>query len=309
MAGAPGASNGAITANPDVQLFVEPEDGTAPVLRELNSAAHSLDVAMYLLTDKPAISALEAAQRRGVQVRVLLEQHPYGDAAGNNAVFAQLQRAGVAVRWADPTYKLTHEKAIGIDRRETLILTLNLTASAFSRNREYGVVDRAPGDVAEMEGLFEADWNRTTYQPLQPDLVVSPVNARARLLHLIGAAGRELDVESEEVQDRALEDALAAAAHRGVHVRLVISPASSGRDANAPGLARVKAGGVQVRELSRPYIHAKIFLADGAVAFVGSENISTASLDGNRELGVFVNSPAALQRMASTFQQDWDARG
>ncbi len=35
------------------------------------------------------------------------------------------------------------------------------------------------------------------------------------------------------------------------------------------------------------YIHAKVIDVDGAKAFLGSENFSTASLEYNRELGVF----------------------
>jgi phosphatidylserine/phosphatidylglycerophosphate/cardiolipin synthase-like enzyme len=40
---------------------------------------------------------------------------------------------------------------------------------------------------------------------------------------------------------------------------------------------------------------------------VGSENISTSSLDNNRELGVLVNDQNSLSRLTSTFEQDWAA--
>jgi len=297
----------AVAANPDAQIFVEPDDGPASLLQELNSARASLDLEMYLLTDRPAIAALEQAERRGVRVRVLLEQHPYGEGAGNGASFAQLQRAGVATRWTDPRFKLTHEKAAVVDAREALILTLNLTASAFSRNREYGVVDRSPEDVAEVQSLFNADWDRTAYAPTRPDLVVSPENSRAKLLALIGQASSRLDLESEEVQDPGFEQALTAARQRGVQVRVVISPAASGPDANAKGVQQLQARGVGVRYVRKPYVHAKIVLADGRLAFAGSENISTQSLDGNRELGLFLSQPGAVARMESTFEQDWNA--
>jgi cardiolipin synthase len=38
---------------------------------------------------------------------------------------------------------------------------------------------------------------------------------------------------------------------------------------------------------------------------VGSENISTASLDRNRELGVLVSDRRAITRLRATFEQDW----
>ncbi|MBV8084950.1 MAG: hypothetical protein JO247_09050 [Chloroflexi bacterium] len=299
-----------MTTNPDATVFVEPDDGPEPLLNELAGARSSVDVEMYLLTDKDVLVALEDAERRGVKVRALLEEHPYGEGAGNESAYSRLQRDGIAVRWTDNRrYKLTHEKAAVVDGREALILTLNLTASAFSRNREYGVVDRTPEDVTEVAAIFEADWSGTTYTPAQPDLVVSPMNSRDKLQAIIGQATSSLDVESEEVQDDSVEQALLGAEKRGVNVRVVLSPAAAGQtDANAGGVAFLKSGGVQVRYMSKPYVHAKIVLADRKTAFVGSENISHQSLDLNREVGLFVSAPAALQRIAATFEQDWNSR-
>ena len=298
----------AVSTNSEAHVFVEPDDGPEPLLGELNSASKSIDLTMYLLTDRPVIAALESAKRRGVQVRTLLEEHPFGGGQGNQSAYARLQRGGVAVRWTGPRFKLTHEKAAVVDGREALILTLNLTASAFSRNREYGAVDRTPEDVTEAASLFNADWNRTAYVPSRPDLVVSPDNSRGKLLTLIRQATRQLDMESEEVRDSGLEQALIDAARRGVDVRVVLSPAQSGPDANAQGVQRLQAGGVHAHSMRKPYVHAKIFVADGQTAFLGSENISSQSLDGNRELGLFLSQPAAVARMESTFEQDWNAR-
>jgi phosphatidylserine/phosphatidylglycerophosphate/cardiolipin synthase-like enzyme len=62
-----------------------------------------------------------------------------------------------------------------------------------------------------------------------------------------------------------------------------------------------------VREIKKPYVHAKAIIVDDRWAFVGSENISTSSLDNNRELGVLVNDQDSLSRLSSTFEQDWAA--
>ena len=297
----------AVTANSEARIFVEPDDGPEPLLKELQAATASIDVEVYLLTDASIRSTLEQAERRGVRVRVLLEQHPFGETVNNDASYAALQRAGVAARWTNPRFKLTHEKAAVVDGREALILTFNLSVSAFTRNREYGVVVRDPGAVAEVQAIFNADWDRSAYSPTRPDLVVSPDNSRARLMALIAQAGQTLDLESEEIQDQRLEDALVEAHQRGVQVRTVISPAESGSDPNQKGVQRLTAGGVQVHELRKPYIHAKIVIADRQTAFAGSENISGQSLDANRELGLFLSEPASVSRMRATFEADWNS--
>ncbi len=100
-----------------------------------------------------------------------------------------------------------------------------------------------------------------------------------------------------------MEDALIAAAKRGVSVQVMLpQPSSGGASAD---VTRLTQGGVQVYYTTKLYMHAKMILADGARAFVGSENFSAQSLDGNRELGVLVADPAALARITSTFQLDW----
>jgi cardiolipin synthase len=60
-----------------------------------------------------------------------------------------------------------------------------------------------------------------------------------------------------------------------------------------------------VRYLVSPYMHAKLVVMDGAVAFVGSENFSSTSLDENRELGITIGEPQALASLSHVFAQDW----
>ncbi len=59
-----------------VRLFVEPEAGAKPVTDAIAAAVHSVWVEVYLLTDARVIAALEDARHRGVDVRVMLEEHP-----------------------------------------------------------------------------------------------------------------------------------------------------------------------------------------------------------------------------------------
>jgi phosphatidylserine/phosphatidylglycerophosphate/cardiolipin synthase-like enzyme len=96
--------------------------------------------------------------------------------------------------------------------------------------------------------------------------------------------------------------AIVSAAQRGVHVAVILPAPSGGSDSNSQGIGTIKQGGVQVKEDPRLYIHAKISVVDGQKAFVGSENISTQSLDQNRELGIIVSDSGVLQTLQQTFQ-------
>jgi phosphatidylserine/phosphatidylglycerophosphate/cardiolipin synthase-like enzyme len=63
--------------------------------------------------------------------------------------------------------------------------------------------------------------------------------------------------------------------------------------------------GVQVKALSSPDVHAKVILVDGATLYVGSVNLTTASLDHNREVGVLTVNGDAITRAKATIDKDF----
>jgi cardiolipin synthase len=154
--------------------------------------------------------------------------------------------------------------------------------------------------------IFMADWTHSTAQFNDPNLVVSPINSRNDFATLINSAHSTLLIEAEEMNDSAIEQALANAAQHGVQVEVILPTANiSTGDSNSQGIATIKQGGVQVREDPQLYMHAKIIIVDGRIAFVGSENISAQSLDQNRELGIIVSDSSVLNKLQITFQSDW----
>jgi len=303
-----------------IQLYVEPDAGDSVITDAIDSAQKSVWVEMYLLTDRKIISALEEAAHRGIDTRVMLETHPYGEgSASPTETMDRLDAAGVQTKATSPNFSLTHEKGMIIDGKTAYIMTSNFTLSALgvsksTLNREYGVIDNNPQDIQGVIDIFNADWNRTTVQLSDPNLVVSPINSRQDFASLIGSAHKSLQIEAEEMQDNDIEQALVSAEKRGVSVQVILpsssnssSDSSGSNSGNSAGINTIEQGNVQVKEDPHLYMHAKIIIVDGQKAFVGSENISAASLDSNRELGVIVSDQNALNTLQQTFQQDWSA--
>ena len=114
----------------DVQLFVEPDAGAKPVTSAIAAATRSVWVEVYLLTDAPVIAALEDARSRGVDVRVMLEEHPYGyDVVAPQRTLQILTTAGIRAKFANSAYTYTHAKMLIIDGAILFILTANLSQS------------------------------------------------------------------------------------------------------------------------------------------------------------------------------------
>ncbi len=297
-----------------VQVFVEPDDGEQVITNAIANAQKSIWLEIYILSDRNVIRALEEAANRGLDVRVMLEPNPLGAGSSPSKTLDLLAASGVKTQFTNPGFTLTHEKCMIIDANTAYIMTSNFSRSALGgssgasgfRNREYGVIDTVAQDVTATEAIFIADWNRSQVQFNDSNLVVSPINSRNAFTTLIASAHSTLLIEAEEMNDSDIEQALSNAAQHGVQVEVILPAASSSTgDTNSQGIATIKQSGVQVREDPHLYMHAKIIVVDNQLAFVGSENISSQSLDQNRELGILVSDQSALNRLESTFQYDW----
>ncbi len=288
-----------------VSVFVEPDAGEQVILNAINNAHTSIWIELYILSDKNVISALKSAAKKHLDVRVMLDPHPFGSSAPTSTLKA-LKTAGATVEVSSPAFVFTHEKGMIIDGTTAYIMTPNLSFSALNgKNREYGIIDTTPEDVQGAIDIFNADWNRTQPQITDPNLVVSPDNSRSDLTALINSAQTSLIIEGEEMQDSSVEAAISSAAQRGVQVQVILPAPSGSTDSNSAGISTIKAGGAQVEEDHHLYMHAKIIVVDGTQAFVGSENISTNSLDNNRELGVLITDQTVITTLQQTFQTDW----
>lgn len=298
----PPLSSGANT----VSLIIEPDAGIAPIAALLRSASSSVDLVMYELEDTGIEQALAADAKRGVAVQVLLNEGYYGtkENTKNDAAYQYLSAHGVAVRWTPAYFALTHEKSFVIDKKEAVIMTMNLTPQYYATGREFALVDMDPRDVEAMESTFDDDWNGRNNAVSNGNALIWSPGSENALIALIDSAQTSLDVYNEEMADAKVTAALVAAAKRGVAVRIDMTYA---KEWSRAFIALTTAGAsVHTFAADAPlYIHAKVILVDGSRAFLGSENFSVGSLQKNRELGLIVTDPATIASLTRTFESDW----
>ncbi|OIV36296.1 cardiolipin synthase [Mangrovactinospora gilvigrisea] len=272
----------------------------------INTATTSLDMTMYELSDTTAVNDLIALKKKGVAVRVILDATR---TSVNDSAYNSLKSAGVGVVWSSSSYTYTHQKTITVDGAESLVLTGNLTSKYYSTSRDYGVFDTDATDVNAIEKVFSADYAHSAVTPSDGDnLLWSPTDSRTRLLSVINGATKTLDVEEEEFSDSAVVNAIAARAKAGVKVRVVLERPGS----YSSEVSQVKsAGGTVVGYSSSTgfYIHAKAIVADyglsGQKEELGSMNVSTNSLDNNRELGIILTDSGVAKVVETAFASDY----
>lgn len=293
-----GAAPSAVTG-----VFVEPDDGYPPVIDELNGARCRIDLSVYMLTDDTIFQALIDAASRDVEVRVILDEHPFGMFGNQQEAMDRLLAGGVHVQWGAPEHQFTHAKYAVIDERVALVMNQNFTRSAFDGNREFGLVTTDPAVVHQASDIFAADWNETSSESVEGPLVVSPENSRARIIALINDAETSIDFYAEVFRDSGILDALRDATQRGVTVRLIVNASLDPDDMEM--LIALSESGVQVRLMEQFYIHAKTMIVDGDAALIGSQNYTMTSLDRNREVGMVITDPALVDRVVSIYERDW----
>ncbi len=309
IAASDGGSGGATGSGAGLTVLAEPNAGFSQIYKLITSAQHSVDLTMYALRDTTAEADLAADAKRGVDVRVVLDQHL--EKSRNKAAYSYLTARGVHVAWAPKTMTF-HQKTLTVDGKTSAVMTLNFVTSDYAGTRDFAVIDTNAADVSAIVTTFNNDFGghgKGYTPPDGADLVWSPTNSQDVILSVINGAKHTLSVENEEMGDSTITSALVAAARRGVDVTVTMTQESHWDSAFGE---LVKAGAhVHTYKNSTKvlYIHAKVVLADsgrsGRRVFVGSENFSVASLRVNRELGIVTTQPALISVIGATLARDY----
>lgn len=284
--------------SPEPELFIGPE-GLEPLLLNLiGEATDTVDVLMYQLKRQSFIEAFEAAEDRGVEVRLLIDPEEW--VSENDA--QELLAAGVELRDAPERFAHAHSKVLILDGTRAVIMSANLDSGSMGSARNYGIVVDDPRDVSDVAMIFDADWAGQSWDASCTRLVVSPDNSQERLVALIDSADERLDLSVMYLTETQVMGAVKRRARAGVPTRILLSDPGQ-IVANRETIRELQEAGIPVRVFRAEFMHAKLITADDK-AFIGSQNMSFTSLTRNREIGALVSGAAAAAAQAQ-FEADW----
>ncbi|WP_370567629.1 phospholipase D family protein [Enterobacter cloacae complex sp. P47BA] len=123
------------------------------VLSGIRKARNCIDVAAYSFPSKQIATALVAAKRRGVSVRVVTDEKANYD---RYTAVTFLANQGVPVR-LNGQYAIMHNKFMVIGDVTVQTGSFNYTASAVSRNAENVLLIK---DVPELAATYLGEFNR-----------------------------------------------------------------------------------------------------------------------------------------------------
>lgn len=292
-------------------LIVQPDDGTAPVIALIGRARSSLYIKQFTFTEPAIQQAVIARAKAGVDVRVMLNPQRSSGSRANDETFTLFEAAGVPVRWASPHFAVTHEKSIVVDESTALIATFNLCEKYFTQTRDYGVIVENPVQVAQVVEGFHADWEQKNWNPTEDTgLLWSNNNSRKLMSDFIDSAQETLEVQHPKFVDATVTERIAAASQRGVNVRVLCGGKHGISEWDIldtfSSLRLLHYLGVKVHKQKNLRLHAKLLIADGRHALVGSMNIDRSAFDLRRELGTTIRDPQIIEGVKEVFEFDWD---
>jgi phosphatidylserine/phosphatidylglycerophosphate/cardiolipin synthase-like enzyme len=321
----------------------------------IRGARTTVDAAEFYITSRPGgalepvLSELEKAGARGVKVRFLLSAKMLDQDPPSVARLRRIPGAEVrSFDLAGVSKGILHAKYFVVDDREAFLGSQNFDWRALEHIHELGVRTTEPIIVSRLTRLFAIDWAFTGNRKLPELPAQPPMSARAKVELVasppfltpkdirpsIEALVDLLDQAKESVrvqlltyspiagQDRfwpVLDDALRAAAVRGVKVRLMVSDWVLGGRAlpHLRALALIPNLEVKVvaipeaKEGHIPYartIHSKYLVVDGVHLALGTSNWEESYFAESRNIElVFRDSPLAAQA-ARIHDRLWNSR-
>ena len=307
------------------------------------------------------LERLEAAGRRGVKIRFLLDQKGVG--LSEPATLARLRAIpNLDLRILDYS-KLTgngiiHAKYLVVDRKAAFIGSQNFDWRAFTHIHETGLLVTDAAMVAQVQAVFERDWQAQgqlaaslavvknaqasaplSFAPAAAQLLSSPaaynppgvLDSEAVLPALLAEAKSEVRVQLLDYAPLSygaggsrpyyavIDNAVRAAAARGVTVKLMVSNWNTEKPAIAYLKSLALVPNVQVKIVTLPtassgpipfarVIHSKTMSIDGKLAWVGTSNWSGGYFDKSRNLEVVLRNEAMAQRLAALHEQAWSSQ-
>jgi cardiolipin synthase A/B len=288
-------------------LIVLPDDSVQPILDAIDGAKKSLRIKMFIFTDPSLLDAVIAAHRRGVIVRIMLNPKRRNGVSENDETRSKLEAAGIEVRDSNPAFDVTHEKSMVVDDKTAFVKSLNWQTKNLTSTRDYAIITRHAHEVEEIINGFEADWSRQEFA--SQHLIWCRGNGRERITQFINQAKHSLWLQNERYQDQMIIECLVRAKERGVKVHVMARPPHTLKKdkliEGVGGLRILNDIGVKVRKLKKLKLHAKMLLADGERAIIGSINLAPGSFDSRRELAIEVDDKHIVDRLHQIVKRDW----
>lgn len=333
-----------------IDLLLDGTEAYPSMLDAIERAESSVHLQSYIITNdeigRKLLGALRLKADSGVEVRILYDKFGSFPAMASR-LFAAFMRGTTnlrarafaqAVPWG--IQLRNHRKLLVVDGREGFVGGINISSENDGRSagKDKYIHDlhcRVEGPVVgELQFVFLRDWHHVSKSSAK-DLLSAKyfpfLKAAGDSVARVVASGPGQSYEASEqihmaaattarrsvwitapyfVPDKPFLKALAAAATRGLDVRVIVPRRNNHwyvQLATRSLYPFLIGSGVRVFERSGPFSHAKATLVDGEWARMGSSNCDVRSFRLNYELDLVVERGDFIKRLHDQFEMEFAA--
>lgn len=293
---------------PAEALFIDKDAIYSKTVKVIESAQSSIYVEQATFDDPALIQLLITKSRAGIDVRVLLDQWQ----KVNRTTLDQLKSQNVSIQFY-PAQKgqINHTKYLIVDQKHALIYGPAWTTEGF---QAHDLAVELTGQSAwKAAGLFSKDWAFTTTLPLDvpktstlpEDNIVLATNANVRqqIIDHISSSTKTIWIESTELTDPDLKQALIDASVKGCDVRLILDQSLTTK--TPVTLEDLSSNGVKIRYYPSQ-LGMNLALFDSSTFLLSSPGWTKYSFLADHEFSITVPSPVASNQLVTMFNQDWE---
>lgn len=126
------------------------------------------------------------------------------------------------------------------------------------------------------------------------------INCRSVIEHLLSSAQKSIVIQTQYISDQGVLDILKKkASAETFDIKLLLADTYE----NKKVLSYF--GKQRAKILKKPYNHTKMILVDDTTLLLGSMNLSSNSLDNNREIGAIIKDRIVIDKFLKYFYMDW----
>lgn len=282
-------------------LWILPDRGRKDaIIESIRNAKERVLMEIYMWTDKDIMNAMIDAHKRWVDVRVLLERNVYDLPRVNVPLFSALEKSWIPVKYTDSyRFTFTHAKFWIIDDIY-FISTGNLTKSFFESNRDFVYSSSDTQSLDFLTELFFWDFSYlwVDRSKIPNHIVLSPVDARAKIEYLLEHAQHDIKIYTQTLADNRIIELLQKKDTEWVNVEVCTADNESNRESSSWST-------LDWVYIKKPYLHGKIILVDDVYIFLWSQNLTSNSLENNREVGlILTDSWTIYTELSQYFRKD-----
>jgi phosphatidylserine/phosphatidylglycerophosphate/cardiolipin synthase-like enzyme len=323
-------------------------------LKMINGAEKTLDFGEFYLSGgdkmplKRVVNAVLKAKERGVSIRILADKKMERNSVD---LIARFRKAKIPVRildWSKFAGGVLHAKYFVVDGRAGYVGSQNFDWRSLKHIHETGVKVTDPAVVKGMSEIFNGDWkfaggDTNAYRELKklkkihfsPDiqLVASPAIANPPgvqpalpvLLNLISGAKKNITIQllnystyryHSKIRFLDIDNALRAAAARGVQIRMMVSDWNKRNPAVADIKSLASVPGITIKFVTIPpskegfipyarVIHSKVMRVDDDVCWVCTSNWAYDYFYASRNLELVIRDKSVAERLDQLFSNLW----